>query len=281
MSGNTIAKALAWTASQIKAAGIEEIRLESRLLVAHALGKTPDYVFAYPERSLDQQTWRRLSEIVARRVRREPMAHITGMREFWSLPFKFTADTLVPRPDSETLVEAVLDSTTDGDLALLDLGTGSGCLMLALLHERPGWTGLGIDLSDAALAVAAENAEALGLTERCSFERHDWNQALPGRFDLVIANPPYIATSDRLNLAPEVAGYEPPEALFAGADGLDAYRVLVPKVVALLRPGGNFYLEVGLAQADPVAALLGRHGYRAIARRPDLAGISRCVFASL
>ena len=282
---DTIAAALAWTRQRLEQGGIDDLRLESRLLVARALGVSPEYVFGYPERTLDDVARRNLSDIVTRRANREPMAYITGEREFWSLPIAVTPDTLIPRPDSETLIEAVLSvfPESSGREQLLDLGTGSGCLLLSVLHERPHWTGTGTDRSEAALAVAAGNALTLGLAERCDFIRHDWTNASvvelePKGFDLVIANPPYIPDGDRVSLDADVVEYEPHSALFAGEEGLDAYRIIVPQVAAALRTGGWIFLEIGRGQAAAVSAMLAEHGYSSIGERKDLSGIPRCVF---
>ncbi len=288
MNAETIAEALALTSRRLEGAGISELRLESRLLVGLALGLTPEYVFSHPEQALDDAARRRLGEIVGRRARREPMAHITGEREFWSLPFTVNAHTLIPRPDSETLIEAVLDACPDskGGARILDLGTGSGCLLLALLHERADWTGIGLDRSAAALDVAAANAKALGLAERSEFVLGDWarkpiGELGLGRFDLVIANPPYIREGDRQHLEPEVVKYEPPGALFAGDEGLDAYAIIVPQVAAVLMSGGRIFLEVGIDQSGRVAAIMAEYGYQGMAERRDLSGIPRCVFAAI
>lgn len=282
---DTIATALAWTRLQLEQAGIAERRLESRLLVALAVGVSPEYVFGYPERAIDAAARRTLSDVVARRAGREPMAYITGVREFWSLPFAVSPDTLIPRPDSETLIEAVLERfpDRDGTERLLDLGAGSGCLLLALLHERRRWTGTGTDRSVAALAVAAGNATRLGLADRSDFVRHDWSEVPLSdlgarRFDLLIANPPYIADGDVQGLDPDVVDYEPHGALFAGDDGLDDYRAIVPRAATTVRPGGWVFLEIGQGQLAAVAAMLIDHGYGSIGERRDLAGIPRCVF---
>ncbi len=285
---DTIAEALTWTARKMEQSGISEPRLESRLLVAHATGMTPEYVFSHPEWKLDSAARDNLGRVVERRARREPMAHITGRREFWSLPFAVNRHTLIPRPDSETLVEAVLDAFPDTaeHRRLLDLGTGSGCLMLALLHEKADWTGVGLDRSGPSLAMAVANAGALALADRCEFVRHDWEQAPVadlglGRFDLIIANPPYIPEGDRQGLASDVVDYEPPGALFAGKEGLDAYPAIAALAAAALKPGGRIFLEVGINQSDRVAAILAEHGYTGLGRRADISGIPRCVFAAI
>jgi release factor glutamine methyltransferase len=208
------------------------------------------------------------------------MAHILGRREFWSLDFAVTSDTLTPRPDSETLVAAVLDIVAGRDrpLGILDLGTGTGCLLLALLHELPNATGVGVDRSAAALAVALGNAQALGLAPRVQFHEGDWGEGLTGRFDVVISNPPYIVSADVPNLSPEVR-HEPRLALDGGADGLDAYRALAPHVGRLLEPAGVAVLEIGEGQAPAVEEILRTAGLKPVDRRRDLAGIERCIVA--
>jgi len=262
--------------------------MEARLLIAWALDLSPQYVFGYPEHRIDDTARHNLSLAVGRRARHEPMAHITGEKEFWSLPFRVNAHTLIPRPDSETLIDAVLGAWPDqaGRGRLLDLGTGSGCLMLALLHERPGWTGVGIDRSTAALDVAERNAQALGLADRCVFVNHDWDEKPLcdlgfADFDLVISNPPYVPLADRQSLQSDVVDYEPHGALFAGDDGLDAYNVLVPQVARVLKAGGDLFLEVGIGQFNRVEEILAQHGYGRITLRQDVSGIARCVFASI
>lgn len=284
----TIAEALDWTLRRLQQAAIDEARMEARLLVAHALDLSPETVFGFPERKLDDRARRRLCEVVERRAGREPMAYITGRREFWSLDFALNAHTLIPRPDSETLIEAVLEAYPDADRErrILDLGTGSGCLLLALLHERRRWTGLGLDRSGPALEVAAANGAALGLTARSAFERFDWTgKSLAefgmGPFDLIIANPPYIPDGDLPSLQPEVANFEPLGALLGGSEGLDAYRIIVPQLGSVLAPGGMVFLEVGKDQASAVGSILSQHGFAGIGERCDLGAIPRCVFASI
>ena len=186
------------------------------------------------------------------------MAHILGQREFWSLAFKVTADTLDPRPDSETLVQAVLDQVPErsAPVRLVDFGTGTGCLLLSLLHELPNAVGLGVDASAAALAIAAENANALGLAQRTTFRRGHWDDGIEPGFDIVLSNPPYIPSGDIPGLQPEVASFEPRLALDGGADGLDAYRRLGPAAMRLLVSDGLAVLEIGIGQGDSVRRMM-------------------------
>jgi len=276
----TVGKALIRAAQVLTEAGIDSARLDARLLMAHALGTSSEQIFGQPERLLNSTEGDRFQGLLKARTRRQPLAQIVGHREFWSLKFAISTDTLIPRPDSESLIEAVLATFPDKDagLDILDLGAGSGCLLLALLHERGGATGLGIDISEAAMDVARDNARALGLDSRANFVVEDWTMGLGDEtFDVIVCNPPYIAESDSRTLMPEVAEHEPHVALFAGSDGLDAYRVLIPLIVGKLKPGGRVFFEVGVGQAESVVRMLKRAGLRDIAVGKDLAGIGRCV----
>jgi release factor glutamine methyltransferase len=246
-------------------------RLDAELLGAHLIGADRGELLL---RRLDEDIDAAAYEaLVARRVAGEPVAYIVGHREFWSLDFRVTPDVLIPRPDSETLVEAALAAAGPRP-RVLDLGTGSGCLLLAVLHERPEGWGVGIDRSPAAAAVAKGNAERLGLAGRAAFIVGDWTAALHGRFDLVLANPPYIGTGEPLDR--EVADFEPASALFAGAEGLDDYRRIIPTLHEILTPGGSAHLEIGQAQSDVVMAMGAAAGFVPELRR-DLAGRPRCV----
>jgi release factor glutamine methyltransferase len=216
--------------------------------------------------------------VVARRARREPVSRIVGRREFWSLDFMLSPATLDPRPDSECLIEAALAAAPeDAATLVLDLGTGSGCLLLAFLSERKRATGLGVDLSADAVATARENAARLGLAERARFAVGDWGAGVTGGFDLILCNPPYIPAGDIEGLAPEVAHHDPRLALAGGEDGLEAYRELAPELARLLRPRGRAVLEVGHGQADAVGRLMAAAGLSTHARRADLGGIERCL----
>jgi release factor glutamine methyltransferase len=267
--------------SRFAAAGIDDARFDARLLVAEVLGLAPGRLSAFPETEIPAALAERVEALARRRAAREPMSHVLGRRGFWTLDLAVSADTLAPRPDTETLVEAVLEQVADraAPLRLLDLGTGTGCILLALLSELPGATGLGIDRSDGALAVARANADGTGLAGRAEFRRGDWADGLSGPFDIVVSNPPYIPDGDIDALEPEVARFEPRTALAGGADGLDCYRLLAPQVAALLAPGGLAGFEVGQGQDGAVAALLGAAGLLRVWSRRDLGGIVRCVIA--
>jgi release factor glutamine methyltransferase len=253
-------------------------RLEARLLLAHALGVAQTELLRDLHKPIRTQEFERL---VARREAREPIAFILGRQEFWSMEFLVSPATLIPRAASETVVEAALAAFAKGPPPrhILDLGTGTGCLLLALLHEIPGAYGVGVDVSAAAAALARANAARLGLADRSAFVCGGWTDALSGRFDLVVANPPYVATPEMAGLMPEVARFEPRRALEGGADGCDAYREILPHLCEILTANGTAVLEVGAGQADVVSALAGEHGFEVITRL-DLAGIVRAMVLS-
>ncbi len=278
----TVREAIDLAARRLAAAGVEEPRRDARLLLADALAIGQGTLLTADDRPVDAGAAARFAAHVARRAAREPVSRILGVREFWSLPFRLTKATLDPRPDSETLVEAALATLSDraAPLRLLDLGTGSGCLLLALLAELPQATGLGIDNDPAALAAALENARALGLAVRAEFRIGDWGRGLAERFDLVVANPPYIVEGDIAGLAPEVALHEPRGALSGGVDGLDAYRLLAPQLAGLLRGAGSAVLEFGRGQERDVETLLTAEGLEIRGFHRDLGGNLRCVVAA-
>lgn len=266
----------------LAAAGLDEPALEARALAAAVLGIGREAMLADPEHAVSPRARRAFWNALHRRAAREPLARIVGEKEFWSLPFLLGPDTLIPRPDSETVVEAALGLVPDPDarLSILDLGTGSGCLLLALLAELPSARGLAVDCSPGAVAVAAANAERLGLAARARFRVAEWGAGLNGPFDVIVANPPYIPEGERTRLGPEVRNHEPPAALFAGADGLDAYRALAPALARLLAPSGVAVVEVGAGQAEDVKRLLGAEGLVPGAPYPDLAGHPRALPAA-
>jgi release factor glutamine methyltransferase len=248
-------------------------RLDAELIAAHAAGlERGEMLLCLSDLVVPAGA----DALLARRLAHEPVAHITGTRDFWTLSLKVTPDVLIPRPDSETLIEAALRHFAGqaGPRRILDLGTGSGALLLAALSEWPQATGLGIDISAGALAVARENAGRCGLADRAEFVAGDWAQGLDGRFDLILCNPPYIE-ADAV-LAPEVADHEPHGALFAGADGLDCYRRLAPEMARLLETGGIALFEIGHDQGRAVSGLFAAEGF-APALHHDLGGRDRGV----
>jgi len=256
-------------------------RRQARRAVAAALRLSAAEVFAYPERPLTDAEQQCIAAMLHRLAAREPLSRITGQREFWGMDFLLSPDTLDPRPESETLVEAVLALLPDRrrNYRILDLGTGTGCLLLALLSELPAASGVGVDIAPGAAATARQNALLLGLGDRAAFVAGDGTHAIAGRFDIVVANPPYIASAAIATLMPEVRDHDPHVALDGGADGLAAYRAIAADLPRLLPPGGIFAAELGAGQADAVAAILSRHSLHIERFAPDLAGILRVVVA--
>jgi release factor glutamine methyltransferase len=282
--GATYDSLLRDTAVALSAAGIDNVRFEARLLLGRASGLSIEQMVSRGRDEAPPAVAGELRALTARRVRHEPMAYILGEREFWGLPFKVSPAVLVPRPDSETVIEAALALMPDRSRALriLDLGLGSGCLLLTLLHEFPQARGVGIDASPEALAVARENAATLGVAARAALCEGDWRQpdwarALGGPFDLVVSNPPYIEAGDIEGLMPEVARFEPPLALDGGTDGLAAYRALAASLGGLLAPGGTVLFEVGEGQAVAVSGLLAAAGLTPGSPWKDLGGVERVV----
>jgi len=279
----TVASALAEGAARLAGAGIAESRREARLILALALQTDPSALIAWPERAIDAAAGARFEALIARRAAHEPFSRLKGRREFWSLDFALSPETLDPRPDSETLIEAALAPLPDrsAPLRILDFGTGTGCLLLALLSELPQAEGLGVDRLPGAVETARANAEHLGLAGRARFLLGDWDRGIDGKADVILANPPYIPSQEINALAPEVAAFEPRGALDGGADGLDAYRVLGPAALRLLRPGGFACFELGFGQSEAVAAILAKSGLTIKGIRRDLGGIERCLIATL
>jgi release factor glutamine methyltransferase len=269
----TVSEAIRAAADRLAAVS-DNARLDAELLMAHTLGLTRSDMLL---RAMRDPAPARFADLVERRLRHEPVAYITGATEFYGLRLMVTPDTLIPRADSETLVDAALALAGDTGRAL-DLGTGSGALLLALLAARPGWQGVGIDAAAMALAAARGNAVALGLAERSAFHRRDWRlagwAAALGTFDLILCNPPYVETGAVLD--PQVREHEPHTALFAGPEGLDDYRVLLPQLRGLMQPGARAIIEIGANQAEAVSALAGAAGFTAQLRR-DLAGRPRAL----
>ena len=250
-------------------------RLDAELLMAHALAVPREEVLL---QRLDEPAPEAFDSLLARRLAHEPVAYITGRRAFWTIELEVGPGALVPRPDSETLIEAALAHFGSASPArILDLGTGPGTLLLAALSEWPDASGVGVDASEAALALGRRNAERLGFAGRAEFRLGDWTSGLAGRFDLILCNPPYVEAG--AELPRDVAEWEPPEALFAGPDGLDDYRRLAPSLAPFLAPGGAACIELGAGQFDAVASLF-RHAGFTIRAYKDLSGRDRCLIAT-
>jgi release factor glutamine methyltransferase len=279
MSTLDVREAALWAETKFRSAGIDTARLDAELLLAHLLGVERISIILLPHRALSADEDQRFRLMVARRANREPFAYVVGEKEFWSLPFMVTPATLIPRPDSETLIDvAVRNLTFKHPKRILDFGTGSGCLLLAALSEFPQATGVGVDSSMAALSVAIQNGHALGLADRAVWELSDWDAALEAdqQFDLILANPPYVGESERDSLQPDVHDHEPASALFAGPEGLDAYPALLAAIARRLAPGGMALVEIGRSQAEAVSQMAESAGFRAKIH-PDMTGWPRVV----
>lgn len=277
--GETIGAFLCQAGQVLRAAAIENPRLEARLLLAHALGTTTDALLRDTRAPVPAEAAARFGTLLRRRMAHEPVAHLLGTRGFWTLDLAVSPATLIPRPDSETLIEAALDLFRERRAPgrILDLGTGTGCLLLAALSEFPGAFGVGVDRSAEAAALAARNARANGLADRAAFLVGDWADALSGCFDLILCNPPYIESAVIAGLDPEVAQFEPRSALDGGADGLDNYRRVTEALPALLAPEGVAILELGIGQARAVGSLAGDAGLAVLGTRSDLGGVERAL----
>jgi release factor glutamine methyltransferase len=278
----TIVKAVNSLAAAFSAAGLDTSRLDARLLVAHAVEMDPAQVFMRGQETYTEAQAATLDQVKARRLAREPVGRIVGHREFYGKEFLLGPATLEPRPDSETVVDAALKYRRPNKIArVLDLGTGTGCLLLSILGEWPEASGLGIDLAPNAVDVARTNAERLGLTPRATFQTGDWCAGLTERFDMIVSNPPYIATSVLAGLEPEVVRFDPQLALDGGEDGLAAYRAFLPQLTDHLAPNGVVLLEVGFDQAESVAELCATYGFAKTTFHYDLGGIARVVAAAV
>jgi len=270
--GESVGAWLCQAGQVLRAAAIENPRMEARWLLGHAMGVTAETLLRDPRAAVPPAAAQAFTAMLARRARREPMAYITGSAGFWGLEFAVSPATLIPRADSEALVEAALELAPQAR-RVLDLGTGTGCLLLAVLSELPAASGIGLDLNPEAAALARRNAQALRLP--ALFLAGDWADALDASFDLILSNPPYIEAAAIPALMPEVAGHEPPAALDGGADGLDAYRRIIAALPRLLAPGGLAVLELGQGQAPAVAQLARNGGLTWLEARPDLNAIPR------
>lgn len=274
--GGSVGAFLCQAGQVLRAAGIDMPRQEARMLLAHVLACREEQLLRDPRAPVAQESGAAFSALLRRRAAHEPMAHLVGHVGFWSLELAVSSATLIPRADSEAVVEAALDGFGDGG-RVLDLGTGTGALLLAVLAERPAAWGLGIDRVPEAAFLAARNAASNGLAGRAAFLAGDWDAAIDGRFDLVLSNPPYIASAEIAGLMPEVARHEPALALDGGVDGLDAYRRITGRLAALLAPGGRAVLELGAGQRAAVESLADGAGLVPVAAARDLGGIDRAL----
>jgi release factor glutamine methyltransferase len=279
--GVTVEAARRALAAAFRDAGLDTPELDARIFAGHALGLDHGALVAAAARAIDDAQARALSELARRRLAREPVARIVGRKEFWGLPLRISDATLVPRPETETVVEAALAAIDAGGsrrrtLRIADLGTGSGALLLALLSELPDARGVGTDVSIGALATARGNANELGLLARAHIVAGDFGAALAGGFDLVVSNPPYVASDDIAALAPEVR-CDPRRALDGGIDGLDAYRAIAREAKRLIAPDGHLVVELGHGQAAAVTTLFTAAGLALSALHPDLSGVPRAL----
>jgi release factor glutamine methyltransferase len=282
----SIADARRALAGQFRGAGLDSPELDARILIGHALGMDHTALVAAAARPLAASAAGDIARLAARRLAGEPVARIIGAKEFWGLSFIVTPAVLVPRPETETVVElalALIDrgGTRARPLRIADLGTGSGAILLALLSELPHASGIGADVDAQALAVARHNAGRLGLAARAAFAASHYGSALRGPFDLVVSNPPYVARRDIAALAPEVREHDPPHALDGGADGLAAYRAIASDAPRLLGADGHLVVEIGAGQQQDVEFLLAQGGLAMSARRHDLSGTMRALAAGL
>jgi release factor glutamine methyltransferase len=280
--GLTLVQAWGQAKSRLEAAGVPGPVIDARVLVEAAADATRADIIGDPQRPLTAEQEATLDAYLARRERREPVSHILGRKGFWKIMLGVTPDVLTPRPDTERVVDIALeDFPLHAPWSVLDLGVGSGAILLAILSERPAAKGLGVDVSEEALAVARDNAAELGLAGRMALLRSDWTTLLDGNsFDLVVSNPPYIASDVISTLDPEVRDHEPRLALEGGPDGLEHYRVLAPEILRVLKPGGRFAVEIGYDQKDAVEALFREAGARDVRTIRDLADRDRVVAGS-
>jgi release factor glutamine methyltransferase len=280
----TVGAFLCRAGQHLRAAAIEAPRLEARLLLAHAMGCRTEDLLRDPRAPVLPAAALGFADLLRRRLDREPVAHLLGEAEFWSMPFAVSPATLIPRADSETLIEAALAAFPRREAVrrVLDLGTGTGCLLLAALSEFADAAGVGVDLVPEAAALARRNAAALGLGGRAGFVAGSWGAPLGGGgFDLILSNPPYIEAGAIAGLEPEVASREPRSALDGGADGLDAYRALLPEIGRLLAPRGRAVIELGQGQRAAVEGLAAWAGLQVLGCRADLGGVERALVLAM
>ena len=269
--------------NELKLSGVESASMETRILLAHSLNISDAIIIGYPETLVDSEHIDIIKSKINRRISGEPISYIVGSREFWSLSFKVTPDTLIPRQESELLIDLALQNISDHKLPLsiLDLGTGSGCLLLSLLSELPFARGVGIDISQPALNVAINNAKDMNLSSRVSFQNRDWFEGLEGQFDLILSNPPYIKRNKIPNLAAQIRDFEPVLALNGGNDGLEHYRRIGQDCSKKIAPSGFLLLEIGASQAVDVSDILLKSGLSKVKVYTDFSNLDRCILATV
>jgi release factor glutamine methyltransferase len=262
--------------------GIDTAALDTRVLLQFLLSKPLEYIIANGDVMLDETDVEKFNQLIKRRISGEPISQIIGSKEFYGYEYMVTKDTLTPRPDSETLIEAAFDlfPNKDAKIRILDLGTGTGCLSITLLKHYPNAEAIAVDLSDKTLEIAKLNSMNLQVRERIKLIQSDWFSKVEGKFDLIISNPPYISLKDKETLAREVL-FEPNIALFAGDDGLDCYRAITSEATKFLQENGVLIMEIGNGQEDNITNMLVENGYVNIIFKRDLSNITRCIVASL
>jgi release factor glutamine methyltransferase len=280
---NTLGSVYRYLTRELTFSKTENPQLEARILLAFSAGIEQTRVIGYPEDELDNAIVDNLEEILTRRKNGEPISYITGSKEFWSLKFNVSQETLIPRSDSETIIQSVLDTITNymDCISILDLGTGSGCLLLALLSELPNANGVGIDISPAACKIAKKNAKELELDDRAKFYRGDWMEGICDQFDIIVTNPPYIAEPDIKFLDRGVQLFEPHLALSGGPEGLSAYRLIAKESITRLKEGGVLAVEIGINQSQNVKKIFIENGFRIIKTQCDFSNIERCILATV
>ncbi len=276
----TVKQACEWGAQILRLAGIDSYRLDARVLLGHVIGQTSDVVYSHPEKEISNRQRDAYKNVIERRAACEPVAYVTGEKEFWGRAFTVTSATLIPRPETETLIEFILAQfSTTHPLSLLDLGTGSGCIALTVLCEYPKATAVAVDSSGDALEIARRNAHSLGVADRCRFVESDWDNAVEPEMsaDLVVSNPPYIAHGELASLSRDVRDYEPHQALLAGDDGLQAYREVADVAHRRMAETGCTVIESGAGQDAAITDIFHHHAMHCIARKQDLSGITRAL----
>lgn len=278
MSAATAAQAMATAAARLRAAGVPDPARDARLLLAHAASVDASRVTLIAPEEIAPEIAERFEALVSLRAVRVPVSHLVGARAFYGRDFKISRDVLDPRPETETLVELALGEPFE---RVLDLGTGSGCILVTLLAERTQARGLGVDLSQAACLQASANAVLLEVQDRVEINQSDWFSAVEGRFDLIVSNPPYLGQDEMAHVAPELARHEPQMALTDGGDGLSAYRVIADQAQSYLTPAGRVLVEIGWQQGDAVQAIFRSAGWGQVTLAHDLDGRARVVCASM